>query len=119
MITITPSLEEESTCTTSSEDNLLAMDTCSSTSVQTDLSFDTALDLATLQNVKELQSQLNQTKKENDAFKGVIEKLVQKVKRSSFDEAYLENDDKKVLYYTGLSTWELFHKLFLYMSSLT
>ena len=37
---VTLSLEEESTCTTPSVDNLLAMDTCSSTAVQTDLSFD-------------------------------------------------------------------------------
>ena len=83
--------------------------------VQTDLSFHTALDLATPQDVKELQSQLDQTKRENDALKGVIEKLEQKVKDSSFDEAYFENNDKKVLYYTGLSTWELFHKIFLYV----
>ena len=91
--------------------------TCNSCSiaVQTDLSFDTALDLATPQDVKELQSQLDQTKRENDVLKGVIEKLEQKVKDSSFDEAYFENGDKKVLYYTGLSTWELFHKIFLYV----
>ena len=112
---VTLSLEEESTCTTSSVDNLLAMDTCSFTAVQTDLSFDTALDLATPQDVKELQSQLDQTKKENNALKEVIEKLVQKVKESLFDEAYFENDNKKVLYYTGLSTWKLFQKLFLYV----
>ena len=43
---VTSSHEEESMCTIPSEDNLLAMDTCSSTAVQTDLSFDTALDLA-------------------------------------------------------------------------
>ena len=112
---VTPSLEEESTCTTSSKDNLLVIETCSSTAVQTDLSFDTALDLATPHDVKELQSQLDQTKKENNVLKGVIEKLVQKVKESSFDEAYFKNDNKKVLYYTGLSTWELFQKLFLYV----
>ena len=63
---VTPSLEEKSICTTPSEDNLLAMDTCSSTAVQTDLSFDTTLDFAIPQDVKELQSQLDQTKKEND-----------------------------------------------------
>ena len=64
------------------------MDTCISTAVQTDLSFDTTLDFAIPQDVKELQSQLDQTKKENDALKGIIEKLEQKVKESSFDEAY-------------------------------
>ena len=48
-------------------------------------------------------------------LKEVIEKLVQKVKESLFDEAYFENDNKKVLYYTGLSTWKLFQKLFLYV----
>ena len=81
-------MKKKNICTTPSEDNLLAMDTCSSTAVQTDLSFDITLDFAIPQDVKELQSQLDQTKKENDALKGMIEKLEQKVKESSFDEAY-------------------------------
>ena len=99
---VTLSLEEESTCTTPSVDNLLAIDTRSSIAVQTDLSFNTALDLATPQDVKELQSQLDQTKKENDALKEVIEKLVQKVKESLFDGAYFEMTTRKFCIILGL-----------------
>ena len=68
-----------------SEGSLLVMDT--GVAVQTDLSLDTVLDLATPQDVKQLRSQLEQYKKENDALKGVKE-LKQEVKELSLNEAY-------------------------------
>ncbi len=41
--------------------------------------------------------------------------LRNEVEELTFNESYFRDDDKKVLYYTGLSTWELLHKLFIYV----
>ena len=78
------------------------------TAVQTELTFGLGLDITTPQElqtyqetIKELQSQLDKVIKENtDLQKGMV---IEHTMR----ESDLVDNDKKVLYYAGLNSWEL------------
>ena len=69
-----------------------------------------------------LQQEVNKVKKERDALKEEnailkekLESMQSEMKKLSFDQEYLKNNDKKVLYYTGLSTWSLLMTLFMFI----
>ena len=53
-------------------------------------------------------------KDENMILKAKVQMLKNEVEELTLNENYFWYDDKKVLYYTGVSTWELLHKLFTY-----
>ena len=53
------------------------------------------------------------TREENKKLYLTAKKLKQEVEDYSLIEASFKDDDEKVLYYTGLSTWELLQKLFI------
>ena len=88
----------------------------SGTALQTELTFGLGLDITTPQElqtyqetIKELQSQLDKVMKENtDLQKGMV---IEHIMR----ESDLVDNDKKVLYYTGLNSWELLSTLFKYV----
>lgn len=65
--------------------------------------------------VSDLRTQLEVTKEEYKKLHQTTKKLKQQVDECLLNEASFENDDCKVLYYTGLSTWELLQKLFTYV----
>ena len=88
----------------------------SGTAVQTELTFGLGLGTTTPQElqtyqetIKELQSELEKVKKENTDLRKAM------VIEHTMRESDLVNDDKKVLYYTGLNSWELLNTLFQYM----
>jgi hypothetical protein len=85
-ISLKPDDEVATSCLTEEISNEESLHVYSSVAVQTDPRFGTAVDICTPHDDKELQSQLGQTKKENDAIKSAIEKLEEKVNESSFDE---------------------------------
>lgn len=62
-----------------------------------------------------LQMQLEETREENRKLYHTAKKLKQDVADCLLNEASFEDDDEKVLYYTGLSTWELLEKLLTYI----
>ena len=62
-----------------------------------------------------LQSEAKKMKDENMILKAKVQMLKNEVEELTLNEKYFRDDDKKVLYYTGLSTWELLHKLFTYV----
>ena len=90
-----------------------------SVSTQTDLSMkDLDEDRTKRQDdISHLQTQLEVTREENKKLYQTAKKLKQEVEDSLLNEASFMDDDEKVLYYTGLSTWELLHKLFMYVGS--
>ena len=88
-----------------------------SVSTQTDLSMkDLDEDRTKRQDdISHLQTQLEVTREENKKLYQTAKKLKQEVEDSLLNEASFMDDDEKVLYYAGLSTWELLHKLFMYV----
>ena len=76
--------------------------------VQTDLSGD----LPSCQDFEKLQLELEEVKRENDALK---KDLFNHKSETRMTEECFRDNDKLVLYYTGLSTWELLYTLFLYI----
>ena len=88
----------------------------SSVAVQTEVTFGLGLDIATPQELhtyqettEELQSELDKVKKDNtDLKKGMVI-------GHDMRESDLVDNDKKVLYYTGLSSWDLLNTLFMYV----
>ena len=80
--------------------------------VQTDLTCDSGFDIPTHQYVEELKSELDKVKNENRIL---IQAKKSELKKTSMNEDDFKDNDKKVLYYTGLCTWELFRKLFEYI----
>jgi len=68
-----------------------------------------------MQDVSQLKTQLELTKEENMGLRQAAKKLKQEVEDYSPSEASFKDDDEKVFYYTGLSTWELLQKLFTYV----
>ena len=98
----------------SEENALIAEEDKEGIAIQTSLSSNDIEDLESkadklAKNVEELQSELEKLKQEHAEY---IKELKDEF---AWNEAYFENSDKKVLYYTGLSTWELLHKLYLYI----
>ena len=75
-------------------------------SVQTEISFD--LVEQHFDSIKKSKSENEQLKKENEAMKQTISKLHWK------EESFKDND-KKVVFYTGLCTWGLLMTLFTYV----
>ena len=75
-------------------------------SVQTEISFDLVEEH--FDSIKKLKSENEQLKKENEAMKQTISKLHWK------EESFKDND-KKVVFYTGLCTWGLLMTLFTYI----
>ena len=63
----------------------------------------------------QLSMQIEELKKENDHLKLVNHHLELKLKGQTLQEDNFRDDDKKVLYYTGLCKWELFVALFMYI----
>ena len=92
-------------------------DDSNSVSIQTDLSMnDLDEDRAKRQDdISHLQTQLEVTMEENKKLYQTAKKLKQEVEDYLLNEASFKDDDEKVLYYTGLSTWELLQKLFVYV----
>ena len=88
-----------------------------SVSTQTDLSMkDLDEDKAKKKDdISHLQTELEVTREENKKLYLTAKKLKQEVEDYSLIEASFKDDDEKVLYYTGLSTWELLQKLFIYV----
>ena len=64
---------------------------------------------------RQLKEEMEELKKENDHLKLTNHHLTLKVEEQSFTEDNFRNNDKKVLYYTGLCKWELFVALFEYI----
>ena len=98
-------------------DNETTVERGNSVCTQTDLSMkDLEEDRAKIQDdVSHLQAQLDLTREENKKLYQTAKKLKQEVEDSLLNEASFSDDDEKVLYYTGLSTWELLQKLFIYV----
>ena len=65
--------------------------------------------------VKQLQEQIEALKDSNEQLIQTVNELKQQVDDSSMNEASFKDKDEKVLYYTGLSSWELLEKLFSYI----
>ena len=65
--------------------------------------------------ISDLQTQLEVTKEENKKLHQTTKKIEQQLQEYKLNEASFENDNNKVLYYTGLTTWELLQKLFIYI----
>ena len=88
-----------------------------SISTQTDLSMkDLDEDRAKKQDdISHLQTQLEVIREENKKLHQTAKKLKQELEDYLLNEASFKDDDEKVLYYTGLSTWELLEKLFIYV----
>ena len=90
----------------------------SSTSVQTENDHVEEL----LDDIKQLKSENEQLRKENDllkkeneALKNTVSQLHTALQDSSMNEESFEDDDKKVVFYTGLSTWSILMTLFTYI----
>ena len=62
-----------------------------------------------------LQEQIDSLKDSNEQLIETVKKLKKEVDDSLMDEASFKDNDEKVLYYTGLSSWELLEKLFNYI----
>ena len=62
-----------------------------------------------------LQEQIDSLKDSNEQLIETVKKLKKEVDDSLMDEANFKDNDEKVLYYTGLSSWELLEKLFNYI----
>ena len=62
-----------------------------------------------------LQEQIDSLKDSNEQLIEIVKKLKKEVDDSLMDEANFKDNDEKVLYYTGLSSWELLEKLFNYI----
>ena len=75
---------------------------------QTDLSGD----LPSRQDFEKLQLELEEVKRENNALKKDLFNHKSEIRMT--EECFRDND-KLVLYYTGLSTWELLYTLYLYI----
>ena len=62
-----------------------------------------------------MQEQIEALKDSNEQLIQTAKELKQEVDDSLMDEASFKDQDEKVLYYTGLSSWELLEKLFSYI----
>ncbi len=82
--------------------------------VQTDLTFSTMFDLPLRSEVQELRSELDRVKADNESLK---KELKSKVMDLGITEKDFEGNNVKVLYYTGLTTWELLKALYAYTES--
>ena len=88
--------------------------TCSDVHTQTDSStYD--MEGSQQQEISHLRGQLNAAKEENKMLIVHSNKLQEQIEEHSLSEASFKDDDEKVLYYTGLTTWELLEKLFVYV----
>ena len=108
-------IEIEDNSSSSGETNTAAVET------QTTLSQNDIVIME--EEVRGMRAQLAHSISKDDVEKKVhdleqkIEGLTGKLKKHSLDEAAFENDDNKVRYYTGLSTWKLLMVLFGYVQS--
>ena len=62
-----------------------------------------------------LRCEIKELKRKNETLKQTVKQLQSEVEERKMNEGYFEDDDKKVLYYTGLSTWGLLMTLFVYL----
>ena len=62
---------------------------------------------------RHLETQLEVTTEENKKLYQTVKKLKQELEDYLLNEASFTDDDEKVLYYTGFSTWELLQKLYI------
>lgn len=94
--------------------NETAVNVGNSVSTQTDLSMKHLdEDRAKRQDdIGHLQTQLEVAREENKKLYQSAKKLKQEMEDYMLNEASFKDDDEKVVYYTGLSTWELLQKLF-------
>ena len=67
------------------------------------------------QSEQSCQDKIEELKKENERLICFDDQLKVKLEAHTLNEENFRNDDKKVLFYTGLSTWELLLTLFTYV----
>ena len=86
-------------------------------STQTDLTMnDMAEDRAKMQDeIDHLKTELEVTREENKKLYETANALKKEGEEYLLNENFLKDKNEKVLFYTGLSTWELFQKLYLYV----
>ena len=75
--------------------------------VQTDNSFDMI--------EQNFQHEIEELKRENETLKQTVNWLESELEGRTMNEEYFKDDNKKVLYYMGLSTWGLLMTLFMYI----
>ena len=80
----------------------------SSIAVQTD-------PLQGLEDIKKYQDKIEELKNENETLKKNVHFLELELKERYINEEYFKDNDKKVLFYTGLGTWSLLMALFTYI----
>ena len=78
-----------------------------SIAVQTDNSFDMI--------EQNFQHEIEELRRENETLKQTFNRLESELEGQTMNEEYFKDDNKKVLYYTGLSTWGLLMTLFMYI----
>ena len=81
-----------------------------SITIQTDLSYVT-ID----EEMIKLRYEIDELRKENEKLKQSIRDSTSLLEERTVNEGYFEDNDKKVLYYTGLGTWALLMTLFMYV----
>ena len=64
---------------------------------------------------KAREEMVTESKEQESFLKKEIARLKKEVDDLVYNEASFKDNDEKVLFYTGLSTWELFHVLFQYV----
>ena len=67
------------------------------------------------QSEQSCQDKIEELKRENERLICFDDQLKVKLEAHTLNEENFRNDDKKVLFYTGLSTWELLLTLFTYV----
>ena len=65
--------------------------------------------------VNNLEAQLIEQREENRKLFVTANEMKQDIQFFSLNELFFKDNDEKVLFYTGLSTWELLTKLFVYI----
>ena len=61
------------------------------------------------------QHEIEELKRENESLKQTVNRLESELEGQTMNEEYFKDDNKKVLYYMGLSTWGLLMTLFMYI----
>jgi len=65
--------------------------------------------------VNNLEAELKDQREENSKLYATVNTLKRDVEYYSLSETFFKDNDEKVLFYTGLSTWELLDTLFVYV----
>ncbi len=85
----------------------------SSIAIETDITF--GLVEKSFDDMIKLQKENEELKKENIALKKTVSELQSALLECSMKEESFKDNDKKVVFYTGLSTWSLLMTLFMYV----